>query len=172
MKFPLQRLKAASDQKPFPFEGDVDVSELEQMNNDIRSIAPVHVKGKAVNHGEELQFDFTVTGTMVLPCARTLADVSHPFSFQTMEMFSLSPYHEEGEDEIHKIHGEVLDLTPYIKENVILEVPLQVFSDDEQVLDQAPMEGEGWQFISEVKKEDKIDPRFAKLQNYLNNNNE
>ncbi|KGP72445.1 YceD family protein [Pontibacillus yanchengensis] len=171
MKFPLQKLKAATDAEPLRFENDVDISELEQMNNDIRSIPPVHVKGSAVTRGEEITFTFTVAGSMTLPCARTLTDVEYPFSFEVSEVFSLSRYHQEGEEEIHEIDGEILDLTPYIKENVILEVPLQVFA-DEKVLDNAPEEGQGWQLVTEQKQEEKVDPRLAKLQNLLNEENE
>ncbi|MFC0524028.1 DUF177 domain-containing protein [Pontibacillus salicampi] len=172
MKFTLQRLKAASDAEPLQFdEQNVDISELEQMNNDIRNILPVHVKGYAVGRGDEITITFTVTGTMTLPCARTLVDVEYPFSFEAAEVFSLSPYHQEGEEEIHEIPGEILDLTPYIKENVILEVPLQVFSEDENALDQAPAEGQGWQLVTEEKQDEKIDPRLAKLQQYFKEEN-
>ncbi|MCD5322575.1 MULTISPECIES: YceD family protein [Pontibacillus] len=170
MKFALQKLKAA-DLEPVTFDDRVDISELEEMPNDIRSIPDVHVKGEATRNGDTVTFRFAVSGTMTLPCARTLADVNYPFSFDAVEVFSLSPYHQEGEDEIHEIAGEVLDLTPYIKENVILEVPLQVFADDE-VLDDALSEGQGWQLITEEKQEEKVDPRLAKLQQFLDDNKE
>ncbi|KGX83342.1 YceD family protein [Pontibacillus marinus] len=170
MKFALQKLQTADE--PLRFEEEVDISELETMPNDIRSIPPVKVKGEATVDGDEITFRFNVSGTMTLPCARTLADVEYPFSFDAVEMFSLSPYHKEGDEEIHEIDGEVLDLTPYIKENVILEVPLQVFSDDEEVLDKALTEGQGWQLITEQKQEDKVDPRLAELQKFLDEDKE
>ncbi|KGX93277.1 hypothetical protein N781_12780 [Pontibacillus halophilus JSM 076056 = DSM 19796] len=167
MNFPLQQLKTATE-KPLTFDENVDISELETMPNDIREIPPVHVTGQARTQGDEVTFQMKLNGTMTLPCARTLADVEYPFSFEATEVFSLSPYHEEGDEEVHEIHGEVLDLTPYIKENVILEIPLQVFSDDEDVLNEALSEGQGWSLITEEQKEEKVDPRLAKLQQFLN----
>lgn len=171
MKFSLQRLKT-SGQEPFVFEEDVDISELEELNNDIRKIPPVHVKGEAIARGNQISTTFTITGSMILPCARTLADVEFPFSIEGLELFSTSPYHQEGADEIHAIDGEVLDLTPYIKENVLLEVPLQVFSENEEAQKNAPKEGQGWELQQDHKKEKKIDPRLAKLQSFFDEKNQ
>ncbi len=167
MKFPLQKLNQSGDQ-PFIFEDDVDIQELEDMNNDIRRIDPVHVKGQANLHGEEVTVNFSIDGEMILPCARTLVDVKYPFHIDALEVFSLSPY-VEGEDdsEVHPVHGEMLDLTPYIKENVLLEVPTRVFSENDKAHDQAPQEGKGWQVVSEEEQGNKIDPRMAKLQSLL-----
>ncbi|MFG6119078.1 YceD family protein [Thalassobacillus sp. B23F22_16] len=170
MKFPLQKLKQAGDE-PFVFEDDVDISELEEMKNDIRQLPPVQVKGQATMQGEEITFQFTIDGTMILPCARTLVDVEYPFHVDAIEVFSTSPfYEEEDESEIHPVDGEVLDLTPYIKENVLLEVPFRVFSEKQEAYDQAPQEGQGWQLVTEEAKEKKVDPRMAKLQSLLNDN--
>src|SRR5690554_3321584 len=109
MKFSLQKLKTES---PFTFEADIDVSDLEEMNNDIRRIFPVHIKGESIIRGEHITFQFEISGTMILPCARTLADVEYSFSVSCIEVFSTSPYHREDENEIHEIRGEVLDLSP------------------------------------------------------------
>ena len=64
--------------------------------------------------------------------AGTLADASYPFDIQADEVFTTATYltEDEVEDEIHPIEGEVLDLTPLIKENILLEVPYRVFSDE------------------------------------------
>ncbi|WP_010096804.1 YceD family protein [Ornithinibacillus scapharcae] len=164
MKFTLAQIKKNAFQKPFPFSGEVDVSELEQLNNDIRKIDPVLVEGTCTMQGEQFFFKFTITGQMILPCARTLVDVPYSFEIHAEEIFSSSPYYNEDEDaEIHPIHGEVLDLMPYIKENILLEVPFRVFSDevDPDVLIQ---KGKDWEVLSEKPTEVKIDPRFKKLE--------
>ncbi|SDJ74503.1 YceD family protein [Sediminibacillus albus] len=170
MKIPLQKLKQAGSEAYY-FEDNVDISEVEKMNNDIRRIEPVHVKGQATMQGNEITFHFTIDGEMILPCARTLVDVPYPFNVDAIEVFSTSPYYkEEDESEIHPVDGEMLDLEPYIKENVLLEVPFRVFSDDQQVQENALTEGEGWELKSEEKKADKVDPRLEKLQSLLNKN--
>ncbi|WP_099157978.1 YceD family protein [Virgibacillus ndiopensis] len=170
MKFSVGQIKRTTHNEPFTFDGKVDVSELETMNNDIRKIEPVHVFGQCYIQGEQLFFSFTIKGEMILPCARTLVDVPYPFEIRADEVFSLSPYYgeEEMENEIHPIDGEMLDLTPYIKENILLEVPFRVFSDDAK--EGAPMNGDGWDFISDEKSEQKIDPRLKKLESLLKDN--
>ncbi|MCP3026224.1 DUF177 domain-containing protein [Halobacillus sp. A5] len=168
MKFPLQKLNQSGDD-PFKFEEEVDVTELEDMKNDIRKISPVHVEGEAVKFGDDITVAFTAEGEMTLPCARTLVDVPYPFQIKGHEQFNVSPYYEEeGESEIHPVRGEVLDLTPYIKENILLEVPTRIFSDDPETQEQALTEGKGWQVITEEPEDEKIDPRMAKLQSLLN----
>ncbi|WP_138415032.1 YceD family protein [Aquibacillus sediminis] len=172
MKFSIQKLKMAGSE-PLTFEDYVDISEVEEMNNDIRKINPVFVKGYATMQGDEVSFHFSIDGTMVLPCARTLVDVNFPFHVDALEVFSTSPYYtEEDESEIHPVSGEILDLTPYIKENVLLEVPFRVFSDDKEVQENALTEGEGWEFTSEKKTTDKVDPRLQKLQSLLDDNDQ
>lgn len=156
MKIPIGHIKKNAGNAPFRFDEQVDVSELETMNNDIREIGPVHVHGRADEQGNDIVFTFSIEGNMVLPCARTLVNVPYPFAIDALEIFSESPYNDEdAENEIHPIEGEVLDLTPLIKENILLEVPYRVFSDDEEVISQAPFEGEGWEFISEDNQEKK-----------------
>ncbi|WP_226037924.1 YceD family protein [Aquibacillus saliphilus] len=172
MKIPVQKLKI-SGSEPLDFEEDVDVSEVVEMNNDIRKIDPVHVKGNATMQGNEITFHFSIDGTMILPCARTLVDVNYPFQVDVIEVFSTSPYYNEEDDsEIHPVSGEMLDLTPYIKENVLLEVPFRVFSDDKEVQENALTEGEGWELQTDDQNEQKVDPRLQKLQSLLDDNNE
>lgn len=168
MKIPLQKLKQAGEE-PFVFEDNVDIRELENMNNDIRRIDPVHVEGQAVTRGNDITVTLSIEGVMILPCARTLVDVAYPFQIETNELFNISSYHmEEDDSEIHPVHGEMLDLTPYIKENVQLEIPTRVFSKDIEAEGAAPQEGEGWQVVTEEPEEKKVDPRMAKLQSLLN----
>ncbi|WP_077622123.1 YceD family protein [Sediminibacillus massiliensis] len=168
MKISLQKLKIAGSE-PVYFEETEDISEIAEMKNDIRKIDPVHVKGHATMQGNEVTCHFSIDGEMILPCARTLVDVPYPFHVDAIEVFSTSPYYqEEDESEIHPVDGEMLDLTPYIKENVLLEVPFRVFSEDKAVQENALTEGEGWELQTEAKKEKKIDPRLEKLQSLLN----
>ncbi|GGA83803.1 YceD family protein [Ornithinibacillus halotolerans] len=164
MKFTLAQLKKDAFNKPFSFSGEVDVSELESMNNDIREIELVHVEGICNMHGDQFFFTFTITGRMILPCARTLVDVPYSFEIETKEIFSSSPYYnDEDESEIHPIHGEVLDLMPFIKENILLEVPFRVFAKDVEETEFL-QKGKDWEVLSDKPKEMTIDPRLKKLE--------
>ncbi|RKQ37384.1 YceD family protein [Oceanobacillus halophilus] len=167
MKFTLGQIRKHANNEPFTFDDNVDVSELESMNNDIREINPVRVHGHCTQRGEQFFFSFTIEGEMILPDARTLVDVPYPFKIKANEVFSISSYisAEEEEQEIHPIDGDVIDLTPYIKENILLEKPFRVISDKDA--EDAPFSGDGWEFLSEEQEKSKIDPRFQKLQSLL-----
>ncbi|AUJ26786.1 MULTISPECIES: YceD family protein [Virgibacillus] len=170
MKFALAQLKKNAYKEPFTFSETEDVSELEEMNNDIRHIGEVEVQGTCFFQGDNIIFSLRIHGEMVLPCARTLEDVHYPFAIQTDEVFTTSLYRSEAEieAEIHPIDGEVLDLTPLIKENILLEVPYRVFSEEENSRPDYITEGKGWQFTSKQNNAKSIDERFRKLESLFN----
>ncbi|HLR66045.1 YceD family protein [Virgibacillus alimentarius] len=172
MKFTIGEIKKNAAQQPFAFDEKVDVSELETMDNDIRKLKSVRVCGNCILEGDEIIFSMTISGEMILPCARTLVDVPYPFEIKADEVFSISPYYgeEEEENEIHFVEGEVLDLTPYIKENILLEIPFRVFSDDKEAHKNTPLKGEGWELATEKTKKESIDPRLKKLQSFFEDN--
>lgn len=173
MKFTLGEIRKHTNQKPFTFDDHVDVSELLTMNTDIREINPVHVYGDCIQAGEQFIFTFRIKGEMILPDARTLDDVSYPFHIKAREIFTTSPYinEEEEELEIHPVKGEVIDLTPYIKEHILLDVPYRVYSDKDGDSN-TPISGNGWEFLSESDKKSTVDPRFQKLQVLLDKKSE
>lgn len=175
MKFLISEIKKNAVDGSFTFDKmDVDVSELASLeSNDIREIKPVHVSGDCVIDGDEFIFTLNISGEMILPCARTLADVPYSFQINEVEVFSESPYYgeKETENEIFPVQGEVIDLLPCIEENILLAVPFRVFSKDKKVLDQALTKGEGWDLTLEdeleEEVEEQIDPRMKKLQSLL-----
>ena len=174
MKFSITEIRNRAVIEPFTFDETVDVSELASSNNnDIRQIDPVQVKGMCTVDKDELIFSFTIEGKMILPCARSLVDVPYSFSIDATEVFTTSPQldREDEENDVHQLLEETLDLKPYIKENIVLETPYRVFS-NEKALDK----GEGWSFYMEdehqEEKRHKIDPRLEKLQQLLKNSDQ
>ncbi|WP_343782811.1 YceD family protein [Alkalibacillus silvisoli] len=174
----MQKVKAS---EPYSFSETVDVSELETMDNDIRQLHEVDVTGEALLEQGIYTFRFNVNGTMVLPCARTLVDVSFPFNVEAYEQFTTQSYKASEEHEIHFIDREVLDLTPYIKENILLEVPIRVFSEETKIEDVVG-EQEGFTVLGEdeyheqeamqqeqleEEKQQKVDPRLSSLKQYF-----
>jgi len=166
MKFAISQIQKQAFQAPFKIDDMVDVSELASLNNDIVRINPVHVTGQCdVQHGQFI-FKLNIKGEMILPCARTLVDVPFPIDIQTREVFASTGLSSEVE-EIHPIDGEVLDLMPVIKENILLEIPFRVFSEDADAIAAAPSSGKGWELVTGGNTEPKIDPRLQKLQSLL-----
>lgn len=174
MKWTIPQLKK---QRDFQFDEVIDLSEIKQQDEQIREISPVHVSGYLVISGDTFTFPLRIKGVMTLPCSRTLQDVEFPFDIEAKEIFRLdyddelfSSQDEESDDDIHLIKGDVIDLKPYIKERIILEIPLQIFSEtaDEEML----RSGKDWEYVTEVNKSNQIDPRLAKLSQFFNKNDE
>src|SRR5690625_486044 len=139
MKFSLTHIRKNTYDGPFTFSGKIDISEIESLKNDIRKAFPVDINGDCVLQGDEIIFTFTLCGKLILPCARTLVDVLYSYTIDAVEVFSTSPYYgkEEEENDIHEVKGEVINLSPLIKENIILNLPYRVYSKDKDVIEQA-----------------------------------
>ncbi|MBS4207733.1 DUF177 domain-containing protein [Bacillus sp. FJAT-50079] len=166
--------------REFEFDEVIDITDdLKQRNPEIRDLTPVHVTGKANVDSKKVSFHLHVTGTYTLPCSRTLEDVKVPIDVHSIETFLLQPLdYELGEMEIvHEADGGNINLIPVIEELLLLEVPLQVFSEEE--INGATQVGNGWEVMTEeqfLNKQElakkKIDPRLADLAKLLNENNE
>lgn len=177
LQFILSQIRKEAFEKPMTFDESVEISELKTLDTDIREAKKAQVFGTCALDGDEIIFSFNIVGKVVLPCARTLVDVPYDFHIKATEIFSTSEYYgkEEEEEDIHFLEGEVIDLHPLILENILLELPYRVFTDDEEALKNATLKGEGWSFTDEEeldKTEDKIDPRMKKLQQLLKDDDE
>lgn len=166
MKWSITELRKKRE-KSFTIDETVEMPELTQMDEQIRDISPVHVTGRADISSEKITFHLHVTGQFVLPCARTLVDVPYPFAIDSTEVFLLKdlPEYESKDEDIHKVHGDTVDLLPVIKEMLLSEVPMQVIS--EEAKKKELPSGKGWKLLTEdqllKEQNEKIDPRLAKL---------
>ena len=141
-----------------PVKGEVIVPEEMLKNTDIRRISPVKVEGYIFNNEEEYELYITIKGTMILPCARTLKDVEYPFSSEIYEIIG------ENDDNSLEINQNRLDIFPIVWQNILVDVPLRVLAPDAS---DEPVEGDGWRLITEDTNEEVIDPRLAKLKDYI-----
>jgi uncharacterized protein len=149
-------------QKGLTIDESIELDELVRSHPDLRELSPIHVKGKADIRSTYITFHLTICGEMTLPCARTLEDVNYPFDIHTTETFLFSPTEHETDENTHSVKGDIVDLTPIIRELVLLEIPLQVFSNET-----TPQEGKGWKIVSEEEQKNKIDPRLASLAKFF-----
>jgi uncharacterized protein len=157
--------------KGLTIDETIDLSELKEVDPAIRDISLVHVSGRADLSSTKATFHLTIDGHMILPCSRTLVDVKYPFHIQTTEtMLFNTDEHETDDENVHPIQGETVDLLPVIKEIILLEVPMQVFSENAD--ENALTSGQGWEVITEKEKKDQIDPRLAGLAKFFEQKNE
>ena len=119
-------------------EVEIDESYLE--TSEIRKLSKVHVTGNVeVDYEDNINLFLNVTGTMVLPCAVTLDDVDYEFSSEIEE--SLGKF-----EEIYKNNKNTLEISDILWENIVLEIPIRVVSDE---IEPSNTSGDGWELISE-----------------------
>ena len=63
-----------------------------------------------------------------------------------------------------KIIQNRLDIFPIVWQNILVDVPLRVLAPDAS---DEPASGDGWRLITEDTNEEVIDPRLAKLKDYI-----
>lgn len=157
--------------KGLTFNEVVNLDSLKNRDQQIRSISAVRVKGNAEIDSKKVTFHLHIQGDLILPSSRTLKDVRFPFDIESTEIFlyEKNEYDEDSELNLHVIHGEMIDLQPVIEELILLEIPMQVYNEDEDV-SSFFNSGHDWEFVQEddSRKQDKIDPRFAELAKLFN----
>jgi len=128
-------------------------------NTDIISISTVKVIGEvSKNDIGDLNLNIRVSGELVLPCSVTLEPVKYPFSFEINEIIT-----EKDENNLKK-DSNTLELKPYLWENILVEIPLRIVSENAY---KKEYKGDGWQLINEnTKKESKNNP-FEALNQLL-----
>lgn len=120
-------------------------------NTDIISISPVKVLGTISKDDiGNLNLNIHVNGEMILPCSVSLEPVNFPFSFNLDEVIT-----EKNENNLKK-DINTLELKPYLWENILVEIPLRIVSDNAY---KKEYKGDGWQLIdNNTKKENKNNP--------------
>ncbi|MEK3809057.1 YceD family protein [Bacillus sp. FSL H8-0547] len=168
MKWSINELNKLQN-KGLQIDETIQLTDMKGALSEVRDISPVSVTGRADLGSSKAVFHLTLAGTLILPCARTLVDVPFSFEIHTTETFLLKPNADfEMEEDVHHVQEDIVDLIPVIKENILLEVPMQVFSDSVEENDQAaPQEGKDWKVISEEENKNKIDPRLAGLSKFF-----
>lgn len=152
----------------FTFEKQIVFEEsLIRSKATLLDLKPVSVIG----HGrfspttDHLTLNLKIVGEMILPCALTLEPVPYPFVIETEE--ELSFILDEEDQGFWIIENKIVDLTEIVWQLICLEIPLKVIKEGASIV----TSGKGWRLVSEEdkakEKEDQIDPRLAKLQDYF-----
>ncbi len=134
---------------------DVDVTysftKDELKGTDLLELNNVKVIGTIFKNSlGNIELDLNVKGIMVLPCAITLKPVNYPFDIKIDgELNELMKDFEENKTNFQN----TIDILPIIWENILLEIPMRVVSDELESSD-VPLEGDGWSFTTnELEKQ-------------------
>lgn len=99
---------------------------------DIVALNPLVVFGKIrKTSSDELSLELSVKGVMVLKDARTLEPTDYPYFIEITEIIN----------ENEQIKQNILDIEPILWENVLLEVPTRIVSNESPM----NLKGEGWE---------------------------
>lgn len=129
---------------------------------DLLDLRDVHVFGSVYKDAmDDYEVDLQVEGVMVLPCAVTLKPVDYPFQIHIQG--NLLDLFEEIDENV-KILENSIDLLPIIWENILMEIPMKVVSDEAK---DVRLEGNGWKLITEKEEDEEINPELAKLKDLL-----
>ncbi|MEH7093197.1 YceD family protein [Neobacillus vireti] len=169
MKWTLNQLQKYRN-KDFIIDEIIRVDEIKQVDPTIREVSPMHITGRGDIDSTKVTFHLKIEGFLILPCSRTLVDVKLPINVDTTETFLLQGSVYETEEETYQVKGDLIDVTPIIREILLLEVPMQVFCEDVDSEEAAPQSGKDWEVVSEEDQSKKIDPRLAGLAKFFDEN--
>ena len=97
---------------------------------------------------DELAVNLSINGIMVLPCAVTLKPVEYPFNIDLNGEIS------ELSDNFDKNYKNSIDIFPIIWENILMEIPMRVVSDEAKDF---KIEGDGWKLVTEEEHSSPFD---------------
>ncbi len=106
-----------------------------------------------------------VTGTAVVQlsgeCVRCLVGISDELEIDVQELFTYAES-DASEDEASRLEGDLIDLEPLLRDQVVLDLPFQpVCSPDCAGL--CPICGANLNVNPEHEHSDSVDPRWAEL---------
>ncbi len=159
MDINLLRLKNGID-KCVDINIDYSFSKDELKGTDLLELDNVHIEGEiTLNALKELYLNLVVSGVMVLPCAVTLKPVHYPFNIVIDgDLTDI----DENYDENDKKHINSIDILPIIWENILMEIPMRVVSEDAKL---EKTSGDGWRLITD--EEGNINSELAGLKDLL-----
>ena len=160
MKFDLTRLKSGIESY-IPVDINYEFTKEKLENSDLLELNNVHISATITrNSFDEYEINGNITGEMILPCSVTLKPVKVPLD--TDFDVNIADFIKETEEK-SIICENILDIFPIIWENILMEIPMKVVSDD---VSNQTMGGDGWKFVSE-KEEIKTNPELEKLKDLL-----
>ena len=138
----ITRLRSGID-KEVLVDLNYNFSQEQLKKLDISSLDDLNVTGKiTLDALKEIYLEFTITGTMVIPCAITLKPVE--YTFEVFIDGNLDEVQVDFEKNIKK-NQNTLDIFPIIWENILMEVPMRVVSED---ADDYEVSGDGWSYTT------------------------
>lgn len=151
---------------------------LMDRDKEILAVSDIKATGFLLYENHSVLANFQIDYTITLPSSRSLEPVEVTFNVPIFETYVEDEMCFEGsddpEDVIIPIENGMVDLIPAIEDNILLNIPTQVLSEEELLSNDMP-QGSNWTVVTEddlesqraKEKEERIDPRLAGLKALL-----
>ena len=155
---------ATNNVKDITIDGSVNIDNSLYNDTTIRDLSDVKFVGKVnkIDSGD-YQLIGILSGVMILPDDITMEDVDYSFKIDIDEII---PYN--GNDFI-KIIQNKLDITEFLWQNILVEVPSKVKNPKNEGL---TMEGNGWRLITEDELDSGNNSPFSELSKMFDSRKE
>ena len=119
-------------------------SKQELKNTEIIKIDNIKITGEITKNSlNEYIININIKGIIVLPCSITLKPVD--YEINTNVEGNISDIYEEIGKKLEN-NQKTIDILPIIWENILMEIPIKVVSDD---LSNIKTKGDGWELVTD-----------------------
>lgn len=148
----------SSSKDELEVDGIVEIPVEMMSNTSIRRLQDTRFCGEVMKLCDgNYQLAGVFSGVMILPDDVTLEDVEVPFTSQIEEKFGENLRNEENN---LKIVQNRLDITEFLWQNILVEIPLKVVNERKKDL---TLEGNGWRLVTEEELNNRNDSPFSEL---------
>lgn len=128
-----------NQKKEIIIDENIYFSKEDLKETEIIDLQNIIVKGKIYKDSlEEIILELKISGTMIVPCSRTLKPTEYKFETEIEENI------EENDEKSKKIK-KTIDILPIIWENILMEIPIRIINPEAEEID---IKGEGWELIT------------------------
>lgn len=145
--------------------------EIQEMNRDESGFMfkdPVAFSGRLTNYGGMLKLDGKLKAAYTVKCYRCLKEVAGFMDLPIREDFMASEKQEESDSDAYTYEGKFIELDGVLRDNMVLNLPMKTVC-SETCRGLCPKCGADLNKGSCGCREDDINPRMAKLEDYFKN---
>lgn len=178
MEWSIRELSQLAEE-PLYLDEELDLKdEIQARQSEVIDLSPVHVKGILLYEKHTILAQLDVEGTVQLPSSRSLEPVSLPLNFKIRERYLEASYSSDLIDDPDTLqlvlNSDVINLDEIVIQNLLLQFPSYRLTPEESEGKPLPS-GKNWSVTIEgdedharLKDEDGVDPRFAALKQFFN----
>ncbi len=165
--------------EPLHFSENLDLKEdLVNRSFGVSDASLIKVDGDAIKDRDAALVTAKVTGKIVVPSSRSLKPVDLDLDFSINEYYVVEGTNLDRfgpEETVLPVKDDRIDFSRAVADNIILQIPMQIFSPEEETGNEPMPAGKDWEVVSEEDKEEKkinhVDPRLAKLKDLFKSEN-